>query len=188
MWKALRLWRGEVECNDPVTMTIATVVGGAISAAGTIAGGQAANAAGQSAQNMENYKAAQETQAAQESRASSQRQALEVGRKTQLVQSQLQARAAASGGGAADPTILNLGGNIAGRGEYEALTDLYTGENRARGLQDQATGDILTGQANAAEGSAKQMASYLSAAGTIIGTAGSAYRTYKGPPQTPVYG
>jgi hypothetical protein len=101
-----------------------------------------------------------------------------------LLQSTLQANAAASGGGAADPTIIGLGQDIAGRGEYQSLMDLYTGENRARGLEDQAMGSRMSGDAALAEGKAKQSASYLSAAGTLIGSAGSAYKTYK----TPAYG
>lgn len=169
---------------DPVTATMAalTVVGGGLSAAGTIAGGAAANQAGQSTQQADYFKAAQEDMAAQESRASSQRSALEKGRQTELVQSKLQADAAASGGGASDPGVLTLAGNIGGRGEYESLMDMYTGENRARGLTDQATGTRLTGDAAAAEGNAKENASYLSAAGTLIGSAGSAYRTYNKSP------
>lgn len=168
-------------CFDPVTMTVATVASGALSAAGTIMGGNAAAAAGQSQKNAAYFKAAQEEQAAGEARASSQRSAFDKQRQTNLLQSKLQADAAASGGGAADPTVVNLSEGIAGRGEYQSLMDLYTGENRGRGLEDQAMGSRLTGDAQAAEGEAKKNASYLSAAGTLIGSAGSAYKTYKNP-------
>lgn len=166
-------------CFDPITMvTIATVAGGALSAGGTIIGGQAAAAAGEAGQQAKNFEATQLDQAAQESRAASQRTALEDRRKSRLLASTLQARAAASGGGADDQTVVGLGRDIAGRGEYEALTSMYTGENRARGLQDQAVGARMTGEALRAEGRAKRNASYLSAAGTIVGSAGSAYGTY----------
>lgn len=168
MWKAYRHWKGEVEVFDPVTMTALTLAGGALSAGGTIMGGQAA-------QSSANFQAAQEDMAAQESRAASQRDALEKGRQTTLALSKLQADAAASGGGASDPGVLTLAGNIGGRGEYESLMDMYKGENRARGLEDTATGERATG-------AAKADASYLSAAGTLIGSAGSAYRTYNGIP------
>jgi hypothetical protein len=164
MWKAYRHWKGEVEVFDPITMTALTVAGGALAAGGTIMGGQAAKSSAY-------FTAAQEDQAAQESRAASQRDALEKGRQTGLVLSKLQARAAASGGGAADPGVQTIAGNIAGRGEYESLMDMYKGENRARGLEDAAIGERATGDA-------KLNASYLSAAGTLIGSAGSAYRTY----------
>lgn len=164
---------------DPITaVTIATVAGGALSAAGTLIGGQAAADAGEAGQKSKNFEAVQLDQSAQESRAASQRVALEDRRKSKLLQSTLQARAAASGGGADDQTVVGLGRDIAGRGEYEALTSMYTGENRARGLQDQALGARLTGDALRAEGRAKRNASYLSAAGTLVGSAGSAYGTY----------
>lgn len=186
MWKAYRHWKGEVEVHDPLTAL--AVVGSAVSAGGTIMGGNAAAAAGQSAQQAQNFKAQQEDMAAQESRAASQRSALDKGRETTLLLSTLQARAAASGGGASDVGVLNLAGDIAGRGEYESLMDMYRGENRARGLEDTAIGSRLSGEAAAAEGKAKQSASYLSAAGTIIGGAGSAYRTYNKIPNYPAYG
>jgi hypothetical protein len=179
MWSAYDHFRGRKAVHDPVTMTVATVASGALSAAGTIMGGNAAAAAGQSQRDASYFKAAQEEQAAQESRAAAQRTALDKDRQSRLLQSTLQANAAASGGGAADPTIIGLGEDIAGRGEYQSLMDLYTGENRGRGLEDQAVGSRMTGDAQLAEGSAKQDASYLSAAGTLIGSAGSAYKTYK---------
>jgi hypothetical protein len=166
-------------CFDPVTMTVATVAGSALSAAGTLMGGKAAADAGKSQQDAAYFKAAQEDQAAQESRAAAQRVALDKAREGRLLQSTLQANAAASGGGAADGTILDLAGGIAGRSEYESLLEMYKGENRARGLEDQAIGTRISGDAALAEGKAKQEASYYSAAGTLIGSAGSAYKTYK---------
>jgi hypothetical protein len=166
-------------CFDPITaVTIATVAGGALSAAGTIAGGQAAADAGKAQKGARDFEALQQEQAAQESRAVAQRSAMEQRREGRLLQSRLQARAAASGGGADDPTVVGLGRDIAGRSEEGALFEMYKGENRARGLQDQALGSRMSGDAALAEGRAKRTASYLSAAGTIIGSAGSAYGTY----------
>jgi hypothetical protein len=187
MWSAYRHYLGHVAVHDPVTMTVATVAGGAIQAAGTLMGGQAAADAGRAQQGAQYFKAAQEEQAAQESRASQQRVALDKAREGRLLQSRLQANAAASGGGAADPTILDLSGGIAGRSEYESLLEMYKGENRARGLEDSAVGSRMSGDAAKAEGDAKKKASYFSAAGTLIGSAGSAYKTYKGTP-SPSYG
>jgi hypothetical protein len=178
MWRAYDHFRGRVAVHDPITMTVATVASGALQAAGTIMGGNAAADAGARAQQAQYFKAAQEEQAAQESRAASQRTALEKDRQSRLLQSTLQANAAASGGGADDPTVIGLGQDIAGRGEYQSLMDLYTGENRARGQEDQAIGSRLSGDAALAEGEAKKTASYFSAAGTLIGSAGSAYKTY----------
>src|SRR4051812_33157911 len=109
---------------DPITATVATVAGAGISAVSTIMGGNAAADAGeaqaraqrqQAADNATalEFKAQQEDQGAQESRAAAQRQALEKGRQTRLLLSTLQARAAASGGGASDPGVLDIAGKIA---------------------------------------------------------------------------
>lgn len=190
--------------RDPLTMTIGsmamTAVGAGVSAMGTIAGGNAAAQAGQMAgaaaldagqrqQAVDEFRAKQEDMAAQESRAVAQRSAFEKQREGRFALSSLQARAAAGGGGAADPTILNLGGDIAQRSEYDALFDMSKGENTARGYESTATGLRMTGdaalyeglskqQALIYEGNAKQSASRLSAAGTLIGGAGSMFRQY----------
>lgn len=188
MWTAYRHFLNHVAVHDPITMTVATVAGGALSAAGTLMGGNAAAAAGESARQGQYFRAAQEEQAAQESRAAAQRVALDKAREGRLLQSKLQAAAAASGGGAADPTITTLAGGIGGRSEFESLLEMYKGENRARGLEDQAIASRMSGDAAKAEGEAKKTASYFSAAGTLIGSGGSAYKTYKGTPDHPRYG
>ena len=187
MWAAYRHFLGHVAVHDPITMTVATVAGGAIQAAGTIMGGNAAADAGKAQRGAQYFKAAQEEQAAQESRAAAQRGSLDKARESRLLLSKLQANAAASGGGASDPTVLDLAGGIAGRGEYESLMEMYKGENRARGLEDQAIGSRMSGDAAKAEGEAKRNASYLSAAGTLIGSGGSAYKAYNKIPD-PRYG
>jgi len=71
-------------------------------------------------------------------RATSQRQAMEERRQAGLLVSTGVARAAASGAGADDPTVVNLLANISGEGEYRALTALYNGEEQARSDEAQA--------------------------------------------------
>lgn len=170
---------------DPITLgaLALTAAGTAVTAAGTIAGGNAAADAGSRAQQALEFRAKQEDQAAQESRAISQRGALEKRREGTLLTSKLQARAAAGGGGADDPGVLNLAGDIAQRSEYDALFEMFKGENRARGLEDTAVGSRMSGDAALAEGRAKQSAAKLSAIGTIIGGAGSMYRSYNKLPE-----
>ncbi len=175
---------------DPITLGFMalTAIGTGVSAMGTIASGKAAEQAGRQAQQAREFEALQQEQAAQESRAAAQRQAIDKRREGQLLLSRLQARAAASGGGADDPTVLDLGGGIAERGEYEALTEMYRGENRARGLEDSAVGSRMTGEALRAEGEAKKRASRLSAFGTLIGGATSMYGQYNKLPSRVAYG
>jgi hypothetical protein len=142
---------------DPLSIGFA-----AVKAAGTIAAGNSAMAGAE-------YKKAQYDQAATEARAAGQRQAFEKKRETKLVQSKLLANAAASGGGADDPSIIALGKDIAGRGEYLALNEFYKGENRARGLED-------AGNATLMEGRAAKKGATLAALGTIIGGAGGLFK------------
>lgn len=151
------------------------LVGSGVSAIGTIAGGNAAKTASQYQNNAALFTAAQYEQKADESRAASQRTAEEKRLEGRLVQSSALARAAASGGSATDPTALHIGSEIAGRSEYLALTERYKGENQARGYEDAAMAARYSGQAALAYGDAAQKASMFSAAGTLIGAAGSAF-------------
>lgn len=164
------------------------MAGTAVSAMGTIAGGKAAQQAGQAGAQSKEFEAKQLEQQAMESRASQQRVAMERRREGVLLNSKMQARAAASGGGADDPTVVNLAQDIAGRSEYGALMEMYKGENRARGLEDQAMGSRMTADALIAEGDAKKKAAKMSAIGTIIGGAGSMFRTASGGPMNVSYG
>jgi hypothetical protein len=127
------------------------------------ASGVASEEAGLRAQQSYEFKAAQETIAAGEARATGQRGMFEKQRDTRLLLSRLQARAAASGGSADDPSILALAGQIAQRGEYSALTDMYAGETRALGLEDMAVSDRMTGAAVASEGRQKHIAAWTEA-------------------------
>lgn len=161
---------------------IIPLIGAAVSAVGTIASGAAAKTAAEAQSNALQFRATQEEMAATEARAASQRQADEKRHEGLLVRSQLQARAAASGGSATDPGILAIDSSIVGRSEYLALTETYKGENRARGLEGTAMATRMSADAALAEGKAKQTASYFSGAGTLIGGIGSAYSAYSGVP------
>jgi hypothetical protein len=173
-------------CFDPITGTLAAIsafasanagtigavsalaglAGTGITAAGTLAAGDAAKASADS-------QALQLNQQATQARAASQRTMMEHQRQTGLVQSQLQARAAASGGGATDDTVLDLGGDVQARGEEQALMDLYNGENQGRGLEDQAKAKVASGEA------AQEGASY-SALGTIASGIGTGFSRFAG--------
>lgn len=108
------------------------------------------------ANNAAKLQAAQDIQSAGEARASSQRAAAVEQRKSAYIQSRAQAIAASSGAGAQDPTVVNTIGDIAGEGEYRALTSLYEGNSRANAYlndavaanakgQDASTGAVVSG-------------------------------------------
>lgn len=150
---------------DPLTIgAMLTAASGVIGAGATIAGGAQANANAK-------FEAKQMRARAAEERAIAGRKAMEERRRGRLALSTLQANAAASGAGATDPTVLGLMSDIAGRAEYNALAETWSGEQRARGLMDSAA-------AAKASGKAAQRGSYLSAAGTILSSAGSMFSQF----------
>lgn len=110
-----------------------------------------------------------EVQAGQD-RASAQRRAMEDRRQADLALSRVQALA---GGGGTDESVLNLTGKIAGEGEYNALTSLYEGEERALGREAQGTGLRMEDK------SARRAANWKSAS-TVLSTASSMYGSYGG--------
>ncbi len=146
-------------------LAVAALVGSAVAAGGaaivgsmgqqqaaadTIAGGnlasQGALEEARSAYQSYYYKASQERLLAQEDRASAQADMRNTQQKVSLTQSALRARAAADGGGT-DPTVVALSDQIAKQGSIAALTDMFKGEDSARGRLDQARGYEMTGDA-----------------------------------------
>ena len=156
----------EAAAHGPALLPIAlasTVASAGLGAAGTIAGGNNAVALGK-------YQQAEYNQQAQTAVATGQRAMLEERRKTGLVESSLQARAAGSGGTSTDPSVIGLGRQIAQRGEYNALMDLSQGQNQSAGLENQGSAARYGGQI-------AQIGDQWSAAGTLAGGAGSFART-----------
>jgi hypothetical protein len=178
---------------DPVTLGTAgafglNAIGGGtiLTSLGSLVGGfMGANAqeeAGRLQEAAANFEAQQLQMAAAESRATAQRQMFERQRLTKLALGTLQTRAAAGGGKATDENVLSLTSEIAGRGEYQALAELYAGENRARGLEDQAAARRYEGKAKAyaaeRSGTASRIGSVLGAGGTILSGAGTLAKEY----------
>lgn len=165
----------------PMAITAATSAAGATAAAGTFASaamtaGTILSAVGQiggaiGAKNAANFEAKQMVAQAGTERATSQRAAAEERRQKNLNQSRAQAVAAASGGGASDPTVVDIQGDLEVEGEYRALSQLYEGEERARGL-------IGAASAKKVEGRQALTGGLIGAAGTILSGADSLYGKY----------
>jgi hypothetical protein len=159
---------------------VSAVAGLGMSVMGGMQAANAAKAQGRAQQQASDYAAKQaEVQAGQE-RAAAQRRAIAQRRQTARVQSSLQARAAASGAGALDPSIIDLTGDIAQEGEYRALTALYEGEERARGLENRATLSTYEGAAARAAGNARASSITTSTIGTALSSASSLFMKYGG--------
>ena len=109
-----------------------------------------------------------------------QRAAFEKRREGRLATSTLVARAAASGASATDPTIIKLGGDIAGRSEYRALSDMARGENEGRRWESQAA--LNRWQAGIArdEADAAMTSGFLRAGSSILSSASSLFQRYSG--------
>jgi hypothetical protein len=120
------------------TAALFSVLGTMVSAVGTIASGAAAARQANAQAAQQEHAARVADQKAMQERAVAQRQAFEKRREGRLATSGLIARAAASGASATDPTIINLGGDTAGRSEYLALSHMARGEQAGRDQEDRA--------------------------------------------------
>lgn len=129
---------------DPAAMSSGggwmSLAGTAMSVIGNMQAGDRAVSTGQAKGNALDYEAAQLDQNANAAIAASQRDAIAERLKTTLTLSRGIAVAAASGGGASDPTVVNILSQIAGNGEYRSASAIYAGEDKARALRAQATG------------------------------------------------
>jgi hypothetical protein len=167
---------------DPGTLTVmslaATAAGAATSAAGTIAGGRAAQLSGQAANASANYTAQQLESNAAAATAAGQRRMLDTQDKSRLLQSTAIARAAGSGTNPGVGSPLATVGDIAQRGSYKAAMDLWSGQNTATGLINQAAGARYSGNAALIGGNLAMTGADYGAAGTIAGAAGSMVSSY----------
>lgn len=153
--------------HDPLT-----VASMAVSAVGTIMQSSAQKAAGKAAQQSADFQAAQYKQNAGQEVAKSQRVAEAERRRTNIAMSNAQAQAASSGGGALDPTVLNITGGLAQQGEYNALSALFEGTDNARSMQ-------LQGDALRIEGSnARKAGNYAAKSTMISGGGGTLFDKY----------
>jgi len=140
------------------------VAGSVLSAGGSILGAKS------EAKELRREAVQLETNAGLE-RASSQRRAMEERRQAQLAGSRGLAVAAASGGAADDPTVVNLLAGIEGEGEYRALTALYEGEETARGMEAEAA-------ARRRGAKSAKKAGLIKAGSTILSAGSSLYDRY----------
>jgi hypothetical protein len=111
-----------------------------------------------------------EANAGQE-RAMSQREAMEERRQARLLASRGLAVAAASGGGADDPSVVNTLADIEAEGEFRALSQLFTGESEARGMEAQA-------RARRKAAKTAKIAGFIDAGATLLGAGASLKEKY----------
>ena len=165
---------------------IATAASAGLTAMGTIAAGKSAEAQGRARQQASEFEAKQLDIQATDEKAAAQRDMLQFRRQKNLALSREQTVAAGSGFSATDPTSLAIADEISKYGTYQEQLALFGGTARERDLQLAASGRRFEGETALALGRAQRNASYLNAAGTIIGGVSSMAEKYarRRPPTT----
>lgn len=132
---------------------------------GTLLSAYGRHEEGQQASRAASIEATQYDQRAGTTRATSQRQAIEERRQATLAASRAQAVAASSGADATSTDVTRAISDIAGEGEYRALTALYEGE-------DSAVGDEYKAKTRRYEGRMARRAGNIAAMSTLLKGAG----------------
>lgn len=154
--------------SDPKQLN---AIGTGIQAAGGISSVRGTLATGEMAQQAGEFTAEQLRVQEGQAQASSQRTAYFAARDAKYVESAALASAAASGGGASDPTVINTIAQIAAEGAYRQQTALYEGTEKARTLEMQA-------QASQYEGAVKNQAAKGTAYGQMLGVGANLLKGY----------
>lgn len=130
-------------------------IGTLLSTAGAVAGAETKS------ENLKTEAAYRDQQAA-ETRAAAQRNAMQKREQAKTVLSRQQAIAAASGGGATDPGVVDLMAETASEGDLRARYTQYEGDARAQGMNYQAAINRWSADRAQTEGYLKAGATLLS--------------------------
>lgn len=152
--------------------------GGLLSAAGTLAGGNAAKQMGLMQQNEKEFEAQQEQENSAADIAQGQQAGIEASTKANLLKSSAVATAAAGGVETTSGSAVTNQAQIDVRGKYAAAMDLWNGQNAATADLNKAAAAQYTGLMDAAGGDMAQQGSELAAAGTLMSSGGSAFKAY----------
>lgn len=157
-----------------------SVGGTLLSAFGQSLQGASHLVSGREALQASQFQAAQLRQNADQSVAAAQHSAADIQRDTDYITSRALAIAGASGGGAADPTVINLIAKTAGESAYRQSLALYAGTDKARQQNLQADATTYSGEMNLAGAKNVNVASNIAAASTLMKSGASLYSRYGG--------
>lgn len=110
--------------------------------------------------------------------AASQRNAYFKGKEGDLALSRLKALAAASGGGATDPTVLNLQADLMHQKAYNLATALYAGEDQSRLLKTEAKVKRYQGDLGVADAENTKSSYNFAALSSLASGGASLYEKY----------
>ncbi len=124
------------------------ILGSVVGFMGSMVQAQGTIAAGEAQQQQYEYQAKQMEAKGKEELAASQREAIQKQKEGTLVQSRIQAGAAASGFGAGslDPTIVDLASDVAEQEYLNKGMELYGGKSRQNAYNAQAAADRYSGE------------------------------------------
>lgn len=137
-------------------------------AVSTIFSANQARQEGEQRKEAAEYQARQLEQNAGQAQAAAQRAAAERRREAQLAQSRALAVAAASGGGASDPTVVDIISDLNAEGTYRSMLELYEGDDRARLLRQQAASARYSGEVAAQAGRSNAVATIFKGATSAL--------------------
>lgn len=166
--------RGEVALND---------LGSGLAVGGQLMSALSHVQYGRQAQEAARYRAEQLLQNAGQNEAMGQRQAYNANQQAELLASRALAVAAASGGGASDPSVINTIARIAGEGAYRQAVSLYEGQDAARRLRMQAEAAEFSGQVERGNSNQLAAAQFANAGTSLLkgmARTGSLYQKYGG--------
>jgi len=149
--------------------------------------GKATEVVGARKRQAAEFEAAQLRQQAEQAGGIGMQVAADEVRKTMLVNSAALARAAASGAGASDPTVLNVLARTASVGAHRAAVAMYQGEEQARVARLRATAAELEGDIAVSDAGRSATAAKYTAASTLLSGATkglSLYDKYFSSPQS----
>lgn len=146
-----------------------TMLAAAAGAGGGLLGAVSSLQQGKAAKESADFQAAQLEQQAGQDLAVAQRAAAEERRKADIVSSNLRAAVGAGGGNLDDPTVSKLDADIAGQGELNALTALYTGKESSISKKTQAEAARVSGRAANKAGKIGAISGLLGATGSVAG-------------------
>ena len=150
----------------------AGVAGGNIAAQGALDAGNAQLSAAQ-------YEAAQMRQNAMQAQAIGSVRAQTAANNSLVAQSHALAVAAASGGGALDPSVVNVISKLAGEGSLAAQTEVYNGNEVARQTNNKADATVYAGGLKQYAGQIDANAYKVKQIGSLISSASSIYSMFK---------
>lgn len=149
-----------------------------LSAGSQFARGEAVRTVGRRKRGAAEFEAKQRELSAEEARGGGMRAAQDEVLKTELVNSTALARAAASGAGASDPTVISILARTAGEGAYRQAVALYQGEAAARSELMRAAAARLEGDIGESDAESAQKFANLGGISTALSGGARALSMY----------